>query len=314
MHCESEKYPLQCETIIQHIYCAPPKIQFSTLSLKCIGGYAHCFGHGYEIPCDNLLYSYRVSIESDIPAKIVLYTLTSSDSHHITGDVFNQKAAVVIEDNEVSFDINFKRLVLVTNKECKLQVKIQPLPYVDSYAYLDYTLVNNRAGHLVVKLPESLYTSRPIPRSLCSKAIPPSVNLTGFKYCLTMNSVLTVTEGIRKDLRYPPYSVKLPQVNGVTTTVKYKISVKTSEGERADVTVTCIESLSRNRYSILKDEQGNNILTKHLGCDLEGSFVLTRCPVDVGLHIYTPYGFSGDIGDNPNTDLVEFIDFTLSYS
>lgn len=116
-----------------------------------------------------------------------------------------------------------------------------------------------------------------------------------------------------KSLRYPPYSVKLQQVSGPVS-IYYKITVKASEGNRAHVSVFCIETLSGSKYSNLRDIKGNNICKYHSGCSLEGIITLEHCPVDVGLLIQTPYVFSGDIDDDPSADLAVIHELTCIYS
>lgn len=315
MHCESEKCPLQAEYIGKHnvysLLCPISKETMSTSYNKQVCGYVHYFqDNNCEISCSEVLYSHRVKISTSCPTKLVTYTLTSPTTLHVASDVHNKLIAKKFKSSW-EFTANYKQLVLVTNKECKLHVTIVPVAYVDNYNSLEYTLTNRKDGHLTVKLPTSSCATKSIPRMLSPGNAPDVTTYCGLKYCLSMNSILTVTEDVPKELRYPPYSVKLPQVAGVVSTLKYRIVVKASEGDNAHVTVTCIESLSRNRYAILKDIKGDNIHNTHVGQVLEGSLKLTLCPIDVGLHIYTPYGFSGDLGDNPDKDLATIEEFTL---
>lgn len=292
--------------------CPTSKKTLHTEYVSKAGGYVHYFrSSSCEIPCDDVMYSHKVKVYSSSSTKLVAYTLTSPTTMHTASDVYNKCIAMKVK-SPIEFVVNYKRLVLVTSSECVLEVTIVPVTYVDNYIQLEYTLRNTRDGHLTVSLPETWCVPRSIPRMLRSGSITPVTMYYGLKYCLSMNAMLTVTEDVPKDMRYPPYSVKLPQMSGIVSTLRYKISIKASEGNTAQVTVSCIESLSRNRYALLKDKQGGNIHNVHQGQLLEGTFTLTECPVDVGLHIYTPYGFSGDIGDNPDKDLASIEEFTVS--
>lgn len=320
MHCESEKNPIQSEYVAKSpVYTLPP-VTKSTLRTKWnpeARGYIHYFtNYNCEIPCNNVLYSYKVSMCSSKCTKVLMYSLTSPTTMHLAYNVYNERVTTVLHKHAQDSIINFKRLVIVTSEDCVVQLTLTQVPHVNSYALLEYTLKNSMDGHLIVTLPRSKCVRYHIPRPCVPIRMSLGAKKTtykGIKYCITMNSLLTITEDLESSLKYPPYSVKLPQVHGSPLVLHYRIRVKASGGDSASVVVTCIESLSRSMYSILKDSKGNNISAQHTGCFLEGSLVLNGSPVDVGLHIHTPYGFVGDLGDNPDTDLVSILEFSVTY-
>jgi hypothetical protein len=318
------KKPLQAESVTYPIAgAAIPKVfKSSTIKIRPIDGsmYLHHFrSKSTEIPCRNILYTYQVKVTTDSDCTLTAYVSTCQVKMHVGSDIKNRPIVVdVIAGRTKTFVLNFKRLSIVTDAVCKLKIKVTPIRYIDSYLDINYTLTNNRDGHLLVTLPRSNH-NHVLPRvpmyRICSeyKSIPHKSQYDNIKYTISLASALTITDLVDSLSKFPPYSIKLPQVSGITCTLNYRIVIKASEEDNAQVDVTCIEGLSGNRYCILKDVKGENICNTHTGQVLEGTFILYPLPIDVGLHIYTPYGFSGDLSNDMKEDLVKIEKFELSY-
>jgi hypothetical protein len=139
-----------------------------------------------------------------------------------------------------------------------------------------------------------------------------------------------------KELRHPPYSVlvtpnpSFTNLNHNTLTHRskhkfvhstsdkrlvlvYKITCKPSAGNDAELLVSCIETLSKETYSILLDDCKKKLERHHIGREVSGSFALPIGCTDVGLSIETPYGFSCDVGEDITTCLATFEIFRIEF-
>lgn len=320
---EISKRPIQSESMFisdredipEPIHKKTLKTLYITSPKKC---YLHFFRkHSFEIPCFNVAYSYKIELKSNRDCKLISYTYTSQDLMHKACDVENKLISLSLEKgHSKSIVVNFKRLCIATNTKCKILMSISPVRYIDCYSNLKYMLESSGDGHLRMILPmleatssESIRRSKPL-----FSTLPEEQSVTNIHYYINMSSAITATSLVNQTLRYLPYSVKLVQLSGLRCTLTYKILIKASQEEKAVVNVSCIESLSANRYSILRNEDKKELINIHKGQLLEGKFTLHPLPTDVGLHISTPYGFCGDLNCDMKDDLVKVIDFIISYS
>lgn len=317
-YCEIAKNPMQSKYIEDSNYnIAPHIVNKTTLKTEHIRhvGYVHYFRtNSWEIPCMNLMHSYKFTVKSDKICTAVAYTTSNQTTMYTASDLYNKHIVLSVNKHSTSFYVNFKRLALVSNIDCNLEITITPVKYIDSYRNLDYNLIDTHDGHIAIMLPFNLTTatSFPLHRMLWPRTFtPPDVKYSNIKYSLNTSSALTITNDVDSNARYYPYSIKLPQLDGLVCKLKYKITIKASD---ALTVVTAIESLSHNSYSILKDIKGHAITNSHSSNVLEGEMILMPLPVDVGLHIYTPYGFSGTLGDDNDHTLVVVNKFVISYS
>ena len=317
---EVVKKPLQSECITYSRYDDIPSDYeaYTTNTVRCNERYVHYFrSKSIEIPCRNLMYTYNITVTSNKKCSVAVYTATCQAKMHVGCNVSNTSLVFKLRKGiSKSFSMNFKRISLVTNIACVLHVSVVPTVYQDSYSLVKYVLTNNQDGHLTVNVPlvTSEVHTKPFARILHRySSVPEPRNYTNIKYVLNTSSALTSTELVDSSSRYPPYSIRLPQVSGLVCVLRYRILIKASAEDNAEVQVTCIESLSRNRYAVIRDIKGSNISNTHTGQVLEGEFVLSPLPVDVGLHIYTCYGFSGDLGDDMKEDLIHINRFTIEY-
>ena len=219
------------------------------------------------------------------------------------------------------FAVRFKLLVVVSLTDAVLDVLI--IPVIDRHYPFD-ELENKRSnGHVRIALDakESNNISSRSKKYALSTAVshslhpslfspPGTTEITDMSYYLNFNSLLTLYLPLHK---YPSYSVPLVMSKDYRAVLKYDIELSASAGEAADITLTAIESLSYDSYSIIKDETGKEITHVKSGIRVTGEFILPLLCSDVGIHIYTPYGFSADIGEDPRTSLAKFHMFEVRY-
>jgi len=179
-----------------------------------------------------------------------------------------------------------KYISIVTNKKCVLQVKINPI--TSSFKPKHVNLPICRLSECArIKLNQTNY---------------PPCNVKDIQYFLMANKAITITDHIISELKYPPYSVRINPSKGCK--LHYRIRMKLSAGDKANVTVSCIESGMGGSYILL-----DGLVNYSKGTICEGFFNVPAGYTDVGLLISTPYGFSGDFGDDVTKDCIVFESF-----
>ena len=147
-----------------------------------------------------------------------------------------------------------------------------------------------------------------------SKQLPETIDFGGYlNYYLNLSTIMTLSDKVDKKYKFSPYSVKLFGFGGIRCKVFYQIKVIAAAGEDANVMVTAIESLSEDTYTELRDLNGEILKRNHRGNLLSGEFELKEGCSDIGLHIYTPYGYGDDTKEDKYRDLAIFEKFEVVY-
>jgi hypothetical protein len=330
-------------SVLDNIEVKPPKriksISARTLETKHIGNkYVHQFSQ-YLI-ASSCLYSYQVIIISDTKTQVRIYDKFEGNLYRLTQKALHLKKnpEILTNSNNISEytkvrcsklwttivnNLNFKEIAIITKVDCRLNVIIRPIPYKENVPF-KYSLVEQDGNYIISpiftsNISQELFDYQVLKyRMGALNFISPSpiikneqIDIKNIQYYLNFSTVVSLTYNVDEQYKYPPYSVKVGNGTTGSAELSYSITMKPSAGSSADVKISCIESLSYNSYSILKDISGKELSANHTGNVATGSFILPKGIIDVGIHIYTPYGFSGDIGDNPATDLVHFDKFSL---
>jgi hypothetical protein len=317
----------------------PKSICMRTTHTKHMGNkYFHSFPQ-YLI-ASSCLYSYEVIIISNIKTQIRIYDKFEENLYRLTEKAlqFKKNGKMSIKSPHITDykkgicsevwsaivnNLNFKEIVMVTKDDCILNVIIRPVSYKENIPfeyslieqeghYIISPIITNDIGQLFFDALLLKYQRQSLNYILSNPVVKDEqVDIKNIQYFLNFTTVVSSTYNVNEDYRYPPFSVKVGNGTTGSAELSYNIRMKTSAGSSADVKISCIESLSRDSYSILKDATGKELTASHTGELAVGSFMLPKGIIDIGIHIYTPYGFSGDIGDNPATDLVQFDKFSL---
>lgn len=285
----------------------------------------HVFGDGKEINTLSCLYNHTVMVKASVNTFVTFYTVINGRLEWLESLNTDLYASAMLQEGIAkTFHLKFKTLVVATNRNCILKIDINVLGK-HSMGELDLQ-VKNKDGHALVLYPNSkevklmckISKENHIPRqvSLLSKknVSPFSFNVSSvLHYYVNLGSLLTISNDVDTFYRCLPYSVNLLQNSGYKARLHYDIVLTPSAGSTADITITAVESLSSNSYTFIQDEEGKALVHAKTGIRVEGTFIFPLGTKDVGLHIYTPNGFSVDVGENPNTALAHFLDFSVSY-
>ena len=125
----------------------------------------------------------------------------------------------------------------------------------------------------------------------------------GMRYFLNLSAILTLSVDVPK-IAFPPYSL---EVVGRNARLMYDILLSPSAGEQAEIHISAIKTLSESSYSVLTCQDGSELTRQSKGTRVSGVFELPEGCTNVGLHIWTPFGFSADIGQDPATCLAKFL-------
>lgn len=189
-----------------------------------------------------------------------------------------------------NIELDAKYIAFVTDVDCILHLEFSHQTLGEVNPQQRYPLMNRK--HTMEFIPqEFLYGDQEI---------------TGLKYYLMANKAITMTTSANTILKYPPYSIKVDGNRQCKLT--YEITLLCSEGELANVSVSCIEAQVGANYSIVE-----NLVNHHTGQQVSGCFIIPPGYMDLGLLISTPYGFSGDLGVDPKKDCVRFNKFAVKY-
>ena len=263
----------------------------------------------------NCIFNYKITVMANSDTTITLYTVINDQLEWLetVEDVY--ATAQLNKNRAHGFICKFKSIVFVTSERCRLNIKIDPQKIIllnkENYIF------NNKRGHSIISVDEidnisSISRKNGISRRLNKDIDAFEVSIERMKYYLNLSAILTISNSIDNEYKYLPYSIKLNQSSKHRAILKYDIKLSPSAGDFAEITITAIESLSLDTYSIIKDNDKGLIHSK-VGCNVKGEFALPIGTLDVGLHIYTPYGFSADIGQDPNTCLAIFNNLSISY-
>ncbi len=275
-----------------------------------------------EYVMESCLTAYKVKVRSNIKTKVRLYTIVKNKLYWLY-DIYGDQAYAKLTPCTVkTFVISEKVLAIATDKPCFIEYKVRKLDISILDSKLNKFILES--GHLVIfkcvhrkdkLIKQKHFDHHSLTRYLADRSLEDAKDfkLTNIEYCINLASALSVTDNVENIHRYSPFSARLTQSKNYIAVLTYNIYTKPSAGDDAEITVTCIESISKNSYALLQGADGKPISAQITGTRLQGKFDLPIGCIDVGLHIYTPYGFSGDIGDDPNTDLIIFNLFKISY-
>lgn len=279
-----------------------------TLEVRLIGSlYVHLLDSDLSsLSCIN---THHLVISSNKDTSLSFFENVSGSFYPLSNRPVKMKRC-----HQYKADVNAKCLVLATAHPCVLDVCVVPRRLEDELSS-DFSVVD---GVIVTNLPEEerqqvvsnlQSNALSLPLSSLIPAEPKTIRFTTLRYYLELTTAVTITDKVEEIYRYSPFSVK--SVNGAPVQLLYSVRMKTAAGNAAVVKVSCIEGISYNAYSVLKTPTGEELTATHTGQIAAGTFNLPAGIVDVGLLFSTPYGFKGDLHDNPDTDLFSFDTFQL---
>ncbi|CAH6421359.1 Hypothetical protein POVR2_LOCUS362 [uncultured virus] len=259
----------------------------------------------------SVMHTYEISVLSNIDTRVVFY-------EKIDGTLYPLTSSKVGPCRVTKKTLNVKWLALATERPCILQVKLTAQCF-DHELSPSFELEETENGLTIVptasqeSVDEIVSNLQSNSLSLPIASLLPtgskSLQFSGIRYYIELDTAITLTDQVEEAYRYLPFSVK--SSSGGSVELVYSIRMKLAAGNSAVVKVSCIESISHNSYSIIKSVTGENLTNEHVGTVATGSFFLPPGTVDVGLAISTPYGFRGNLNDDPDTDLVKFDIFQL---
>jgi len=251
----------------------------------------------------------KVTIRSDTETRVDVYDI-------VRGRGVLVWSVDLVPSVRASRIFGFKNQILVSSTRCKLWIRTVPTGD-DSGRHHHHpnTLpVVKQRGHFRV-MPIGDQTSspgRPIKDFFSGGYVPVDVEIEGMRYYLDVSSILTLSTSVL-ELGYPPYSLSLERSTTHRAYLVYEIGLSPSEGESAEISLTAIESLSSGTYAIIKGDDGKELTQITKGSLARGEFPLPMFCSDAGIHIWTPYGFSVDIGQDPATSLAIFHSLRIEY-
>lgn len=268
--------------------------------------------------CD---WDYEISVRCTQDTRLIAYTRVNGQLQWAVDTDDHYVKVCLQRGNTYMLCSRLKSLVLVTHQECSLRVRIRCIPAASLYESVRRV---SHLGHIVLQGDDSMIRERSERYSLSPTAhqqlharpsMPPlPANVRGMQYSVTLSSLITVSASVDQQYRCPPYSIALAKITGYRAYLSYDISLRPSARDAASITLTAVESLSSESYSILQDEDGKDITRQHQGQRVTGELRLPLLCPDVGIHIYThPYGFSVDVGEDPNTAIATFHTLRVRY-
>jgi hypothetical protein len=247
------------------------------------------------------MHSHYITIISDKDTKIKLYTLKSGKPHFLRDVCGNKISRKCIVGLPKSFLVNCKLFIVSTSNRCSLKIVITEVEYIAN-KFNDYhpteLSVRYRSGFLPGK----------------NLSLEESIDVKNINYFIDMNKLITSTIKVIDKYKHPPYSVVVPTLPGKRSKLIYEISCSPSSGDDSNVLVSCIETISKESYSVLLDDSKKKIERYHKGTSAIGEFILPFGCTDVGLILYSPYGFSCEIGENIDNCLATFKTFKIEFT
>lgn len=261
-----------------------------------------------SLPCDK---TTGLSITSDRDTQAFLF-------ENVNGTLYVLNKMSLKKCRKYSSEVNSKCIVVATRDVCTLTIELCTRRFSHD---LSSDFVIDRSGDNAIIVPDLsserlgeirsnlLSSSIPLPLALLIST-PKSVRFTTLHYYHELTTAITLTDKVEEVHRYSPFSVKAG--TGSIVELRFSVRMKTAAGDAAIVKVSCIESISYNAYSILKSTSGEELSSSHTGRIATGFFNIPSGTTDVGLLFSTPYGFRGDLNDDPDTDLFSFDLFMLT--
>lgn len=297
----------------ERIKRAPPKkMCFNTqATIRMNDVYFHKTEMGECIYSPSCMFDYKITISvKNASTNVKLYTEVNGQLHLLI------PRNHVSQDSPLTVLCVFKTMYIVTSDDCVLRVHLSPKNQEKTKLEchgVTFVLSEGRTK-LIMKHNLNRSQREPLPLQFLPAAELPTlaVSIKGMKYYLNTSSILTLSKSVDDNLSYPPYSVQLLRSSKYRAKLSYVLKLKTSE-EFAKIIISAISSLTSDTYTtIKKDDTNEDLANAHIGNTVSGSFILPVGCLDVGLHIYTPYGFSGDIED-PFVNLCVFETLNISY-
>lgn len=260
--------------------------------IKTKFGYLHAFGNP-EIVFPMPLSNYQMFVESNQDTILKVYSYLSNQRYVLLVGLQVEKGL------NSCVEFSSKSLVFLTNKKAILSMSFSSVESSNNPP--SKTFLKNGHKTSIVSCVEYDFFER-----LATERTKFTTIINNLQYYQSFGALITITNKVRDESKYPPYSVRTNNANRL----RYRIKTFPSAGDEAAITISAIETLSPNTYSVITL---NNVklISHQIGSLVEGIFDLPDDCRDVGLHIYTPYGFSCDIGKDPSTDLAFFEEFVL---
>ena len=313
--------PITSSHMASQIYKTSHRIEYR-------GKYIHCLQHLNDFTCNTEIFmnaeasGYSINWKSTRSTHIRFYTLVSGSLEYLV-DTSDNFARFV--GTSGTFGSNTKIVGVATTDPVNLTITWSPRIYKSYVDSLYYTLSNRLKGHQEYsvnsnykQLSENIkkYSFRhAVPRILNTyNQAPATIEFaTDLVYYLHLDSIITLSTNIHTEYRCKPFSVKLQYGTNVAAIIDYQIQLYPCAGNDAKITVTAIETVTADSYVNILDSSGKSFIQHHTGCLIAGQFSLPAGLTDVGLHIYTPYGYGDDTSKNKYTDLAIFKSYRITY-
>lgn len=296
--------------------------------IKYRGKYIHCLRRLQDFICNTEIFmnvetsGYQITWKTTKSTHIRFYTLVSGSLEYLV-DISDNFARFV--GTSGTFSSNTKIIGVATTDPVNVIMSWSPRSYK---SYIDspyYTLNSRLQGHQEYSVYNDYkqlsndikeYSSRhAVPRVLntYTEAPAPIEFAADLIYYLHLDSIITISTNIQTAYRCQPFSVKLEYGSNLTAVIDYQIQLSPCAETAAKITVTAIETVTADSYVNVLDTFGKSLISHHTGCLISGQFSLPVGLTDVGLHIYTPYGYGDDTSKNKYTDLAIFKSYRITY-
>lgn len=282
-------------------YVAQPRTYLLTTT-KCKRHgkkYRHWFSGTTEVylsPGD-----YEVSWHAEPAAAINWYTVIDNRLEYLA--TADDRFARYHSTKKGKFRMIGKGWAVMTDRPCRLTVRCSTTNLL-----FQWKADLNLAAKIYA------YSKRhSISRCLPSCTSPPNnFDVSGeLEYFLGLTTVTTASETVEGRYQCSPFCVKITTGNNLRTKLSYDLTVLCAD-ETATVRVTAIEGNSTTTYIDITDDNG--VLSRsHQAPRLTGFFYLPVGCQDVGLHLYTDYGFGGDSNIDKYHGYITYHRFSITY-
>jgi len=274
-----------------------------------------------EIVVPSLTCDYQIKWKCDRETCIRFYNLVDGCFQYLVDS--NDSYCRYI-GNHGSFTCKAKILIVATSDIVKLKLCLKACPFKTIFLDNHLQVVNHKGHQTFIPKPEYELLSAKLKKYSLRHSlhrelvhctiVPETIEYNKFLvYYLNLASLVTITADVDADCRCTPFSVKLITANNLVALLEYEIELHTCAGEDAEITVTAIETLAADSYTELKDAQGQIVHSNHKGNLVKGSFRLPIGTTDIGLHIYTPYGYGDDTRQDKYKNIALFKSFKVGY-
>lgn len=286
---------------LPNAYVVTPRT-YSLTTTKCKRHgkkYRHWFNGMTEV--DLQPGDYEVSWTADPPAAINWYTVIENRLEYLA--TADDSFARYRRTKNGKFRMIGKGWSVMTDRPCKLTVHCKT-----THLLFQWKADLNLAAKIVA------YSKRhSISRALPSYNITPeSFEVSReMEYFLGLTSVTTASEMIEDKYQCSPFCVKLLTGSNLRAKLCYDLSVCCAD-ETATVKVIAIEGNSKTTYLDIIGDEGV-LENTHQAPRLTGTFYLPIGCRDVGLHLYTDYGFGGDSDIDKYHGYITYHKFSIEY-